>query len=140
MRVYFSTVVRSAPTDRGGELVALDWANIDFVLGVVRVARGKGDKQRAVPIGNEALAALERYRSSWCGARLDEATVFLNRRGRRLDVRSVARVLDRCLRTAALALNASPHATTSEGASLLSISGLIREASDMVAKGLMADA
>ena len=95
---------------RASELVALDWANIDFDLGIARIERGKGGKQRVVPIGNEAIDALERYRANWTAPRVDETAVFLNARGRRLDVRSVGRVLDRCLRAAAVAVNASPHA------------------------------
>jgi len=95
---------------RASELVALDWTHIDFDLGVARIERGKGGKQRIVPIGNEAIDALERYRESWNGPRRAEAAVFLNARGGRLDVRSVGRILDRCLRRAAVATNASPHA------------------------------
>jgi len=44
---------------RASELVALDWASIDAGLGVVRVERGKGGKQRIIPIGKEALEALD---------------------------------------------------------------------------------
>ena len=95
---------------RASELVALDWGHIDFDLGIARVERGKGGKQRVVPIGNEAIDALERYRTAWTEPRLDHTAIFLNARGRRLDVRSVGRVLDRCLRRAAVTINASPHA------------------------------
>ena len=104
LEVLYSTGLRAS------ELVALDWNAIDFKLGVARVERGKGGKQRIVPVGDEALAALETYRKEWKLPRLDEAAVFLNHRGRRLNVRSVGRVLDRCLKTAALATKASPHA------------------------------
>jgi site-specific recombinase XerD len=95
---------------RASELVALDWPAIDFNLGVARVERGKGGKQRIVPVGDEALDALDRYRKQWRRARVDEAAVFLNARGRRLSVRSVGRILNRCLRAAAVATKASPHA------------------------------
>ena len=95
---------------RASEVVALDWNVIDFEIGVLRVMSGKGGKQRVVPIGNDALDALEVYRGAWRGPRPKHEPVFLNRRGGRLNVRSVGRVLDRCIRTAALATNASPHA------------------------------
>jgi len=95
---------------RASEVVALDWMHVDFDLGVARVERGKGGKQRIVPVGDEALDALQAYRAAWTGARRDEKAVYLNRRGGRLSVRSVGRVLDRCLREAALAIKASPHA------------------------------
>jgi integrase/recombinase XerC len=94
---------------RASELIALDWKAVDFDLGVARVEQGKGGKQRIVPLGNEALDALERYRKEWRSIRVDEDAVFLNRSGRRLSVRSVGRILDRCLRQAALATKASPH-------------------------------
>jgi integrase/recombinase XerC len=104
LEVLYSTGLRAS------ELVALDWSVLDFNLGVVRVERGKGGKQRIVPVGNEALEALDTYRKEWRLPRLDEAAVFLNQRGKRLNVRSVGRILDRCLKTAALATKASPHA------------------------------
>jgi len=95
---------------RASEVVALDWHDIDESVGVLRVERGKGDKQRVVPVGNEALAALAEYRAEWTEPRLEGDAVFLNLRGRRLNVRSVGRILDECIRRAALQTKASPHA------------------------------
>jgi len=100
---------------RVSELVGLDWKDIDAALGVVRV-RGKGRKERIVPIGAGALAALAAYRG-----RLDELcrrppperdrdAVFRNRRGGRLTVRSVARFVDRYTLTGGVAGKVSPHA------------------------------
>jgi integrase/recombinase XerC len=98
---------------RVSELVGLDWSDVDAGLGVVRV-RGKGRKERIVPIGATALAALDAYR-----ARLpelcrrpprDRQAVFLNQRGRRLTVRSVARFVDRYTLTGGVAGKVSPHA------------------------------
>jgi site-specific recombinase XerD len=48
---------------RASEVVALDWHDIDESVGVLRVEHGKGDKQRVVPIGDDAIAALAEYRS-----------------------------------------------------------------------------
>lgn len=98
---------------RVSELVGLDWADIDERLEMVRV-RGKGGKERIVPIGRKALAALAQYRESLgglCpqGVRQPQA-VFLNRRGTRLTTRSVARLLDDYVRRAGLATKISPHA------------------------------
>lgn len=98
---------------RVSEVVGLDWRDIDPHVEMVRV-RGKGGKERVVPIGRTALAALAEYRETLprlCrrGIRQPEA-VFLNRRGTRLTVRSVARLVDAYVRKAGLATKISPHA------------------------------
>lgn len=98
---------------RVSELVGLEWADIDSALDLVRV-RGKGGKERLVPIGRTALAALAAYRervAELCPRRLrDEAAVFLNRRGSRLTTRSVARLVDHYIAVSGIATKASPHA------------------------------
>ena len=99
---------------RVSELVGLDWADVDAALGIVRVS-GKGRKERVVPIGAKALEALAAYRSAvpaLCGGRLpdDERAVFLNQRGGRLTVRSVARMVDAYTVASGLSAKVSPHA------------------------------
>jgi integrase/recombinase XerC len=95
---------------RASEVVALDWQDVDGDLGVLRIERGKGGKQRIVPVGGEAVSALEEYRSGWSEPKLEHEAIFLNLRGRRLNVRSVGRILDECIHRAALQTKASPHA------------------------------
>lgn len=95
---------------RASELVDLDWKNIDFNVGAVRVEYGKGGKQRVVPVGADALSSLDTYRDLWADHADNEEAVFLNRSGSRLSVRSVGRILDSCIRVAALQTKASPHA------------------------------
>jgi len=98
---------------RVSELVGLDWSDVDASLELVRV-RGKGGKERLVPIGRKALAALAAYRGrlpELCPRRLrDQKAVYLNRRGGRLTARSVARLVERYVLTSGLATKASPHA------------------------------
>lgn len=98
---------------RVSEVVGLDWSDIDLELEIVRV-RGKGGKERLVPIGRAALAALAAYRSrrdALCPRRMcDPGAVCLNRRGQRLTTRSVARLLDGYVVASGLATKASPHA------------------------------
>ena len=98
---------------RVSELVGLDWSDVDAALGVVRV-RGKGRKERIVPIGETALAALAAYRErlpELCRRPpRDPAAVFLNQRGGRLTVRSVARVVDAYTLAGGVAGKISPHA------------------------------
>lgn len=98
---------------RVSELVGLDWADLDERLAVVRV-RGKGRKERLVPIGAPALEALRAYREripQLClrGVR-DADAVFLNQRGGRLTVRSVARLVDVATLRGGVGTKISPHA------------------------------
>ncbi len=98
---------------RVSELVGLDWSDLDEGLAVVRV-RGKGGKERLVPIGDAAVQALHAYRAAvprLCrhGVR-DADAVFLNQRGGRLTVRSVARLVDVSTLRGGLAAKISPHA------------------------------
>lgn len=98
---------------RVSELIALDWDDLDMDLELVRV-RGKGGKERLVPIGKRALAAVQDYREripQLCRGRTTDArAVFLNRRGQRLTTRSVGRIVDHCILAAGIATKASPHA------------------------------
>jgi integrase/recombinase XerC len=98
---------------RVSELVGLDWSDIDNSLDLVRV-RGKGGKERLVPVGRKALAALASYRArvpDLCAHRLrDERAVFVNRRGGRLTTRSIARLVDHYVLASGIATKASPHA------------------------------
>jgi integrase/recombinase XerC len=95
---------------RVSELVNLDWQDIDRRGEVVRVL-GKGRKERIVPIGATALATLDAYRRQWpADKRGDARAVFLNARGGRLTVRSVARIVEQHVGRAETRVRASPHA------------------------------
>jgi integrase/recombinase XerC len=98
---------------RVSELAGLNWEDIEADLQVVRV-RGKGNKERIVPIGRKALEALTAYRAcldELCGPRLrDGQAVFLNRRGARLTTRSMGRIVDAHTLASGIAQRISPHA------------------------------
>jgi len=95
---------------RVSELVALDWEDLDRRAEVVRVL-GKGRKERIVPVGGVALDALDAYRRHWpLQPRRDDGAVFLNARGGRLTVRSVARIVAHHTAAAGTRAHASPHA------------------------------
>jgi len=98
---------------RVGEVVGLNWDDVDQIAGLIRV-RGKGRKERVVPLGSAALDALAKYRESvpeLCRrGRADEQAIFLNQRGGRITVRSVARSVDRYTLESGLAAKISPHA------------------------------
>ena len=78
---------------RAGELVGMNLDDIDLAEHWVRV-RGKGRKERQVPFGSKAAAALERYLGERAGCcRPREAAVFLNRRGRRITTRALQSIV-----------------------------------------------
>lgn len=76
---------------RVGELVGINLEDIDLQGGWLRV-RGKGNKERQVPVGGRAVAALERYLQTRSG-NPNERALFLNSRGGRLSDRQVRRLV-----------------------------------------------
>ena len=97
---------------RVSELVGLDEADLDFAAGVVRV-RGKGRRERLAPIGSYAGTALQRWlrvrKLSDDQSAGPEAPVFVNKFGRRITTRSVARMLEKYLKITGLDGRTSPH-------------------------------
>ncbi|GJL54739.1 MAG: tyrosine recombinase XerC [Nitrospirales bacterium] len=90
---------------RVGELVGLNWEDLNLQSGIARV-QGKGKKQRIVPVGDVAIQALQGYREQCRQARKsghasggDRSTaqvnhpLFKNVRGSRLTSRSVERIV-----------------------------------------------
>jgi len=92
---------------RVSELVQLDLADIEG--GVVRV-RGKGNKEREVPLISRARAALDAWLARRHELRPSGGALLLNRRGGRLTARSVARLLERCALIAGARRHVHPHA------------------------------
>ena len=95
---------------RLSELVGLDHRDLDRSNGLLRV-RGKGRRERIVPAGRGALAALDRYLATLpSGARTIHQPLFVNASGRRLSGRTVQRVVRRRLGQVAGGLGVTPHA------------------------------
>jgi integrase/recombinase XerC len=76
---------------RISELVGLNLEDIDRTEGWLRV-RGKGRKERQVPMPGQAASALERYLAERSVVR-DEPAVFLNYLGARLTTRGVSKIV-----------------------------------------------
>lgn len=96
---------------RVSELVGLNLRDIRWDISIVKVT-GKGGKERIVPIGGPALQALRTYverRHEITPYPRDPEALFLNRRGGRLTVRSVARMIDRYIVRQSLRRGISPH-------------------------------
>ena len=97
LELFYSTGMRLS------ELQGLSRSDIDLVSQQVKV-RGKGRKERIVPIGDAATLALRNYEAKRdelirsIGARADRMAVFLARTGRRIGVRAVQKAVTIFLR------------------------------------------
>lgn len=96
---------------RVSELVGLNHDDMDFFSGLVRV-RGKGKKERILPIGQVAMKAVREYldhkpaRDKESGGK---RPLYLNRSGSRLTDRSVRRMILKYVKQIALKKMVSPH-------------------------------
>jgi len=97
---------------RVSEVVGLNDGDIDLEEGLARV-RGKGRKERLSPLGRFAVAALQKYayhrERSVKEPAGKNAPVFVNRFGRRLTTRSVARMLEKYIQQTGLDQRTTPH-------------------------------
>ncbi|MEM7357319.1 MAG: tyrosine recombinase XerC, partial [Acidobacteriota bacterium] len=102
---------------RVGELVSLDWPNVDLRARVLRVL-GKGGKERMVPFGEPAAQALKAWLELWDAERARRATapdprepepIFLTKTGYRLSDREVRRIIDRHSAAAGVPPGVHPH-------------------------------
>ncbi len=94
---------------RLSELVGLNRGDVDRGAGLVRV-RGKGRRERIVPVGDGALRALEGYLASHPRSVRGDEPVFTGPSGARLSGRTVQRVVRRRLVDVARGLGVTPHA------------------------------
>jgi integrase/recombinase XerD len=96
---------------RVSELVHLSLNDVNLEVGYVRV-KGKGAKERIVPIGGAASRMLQRYlegpRRDWA-LRSHEATLFLGRRGHGMSRQGFWKILRKYARAAGIAKPITPH-------------------------------
>jgi integrase/recombinase XerC len=128
---------------RVSELTALDLADVDRTQQILHIRHGKGRKERIVPFGSKALAALDAYAPrrdellQKAGQRGEPQAIFLNYAGRRLTSRSVGRVVKKYVRLAGLNWDLHPHSLRhafathllADGADLRAIQELLGHAS-----------
>jgi integrase/recombinase XerD len=96
---------------RASEAIGLELMDVDIEEGVLR-ARGKGSKERVVPIGQAALKALRVYVERGRPALVKgapEAHLFVNFRGGQLTRQGLYKIVRRHAVTAGLADRMSPH-------------------------------
>lgn len=119
---------------RLGELAALDLGDLDLREGMLLVRQGKGRKARWVPIGRQALAALQRWLAVRTGfAPSGQAALFVGRHGDRLARRSIEARLDRWQTKLDLPVHVHPHLLRHSFAShILESSGDLRAVQEML--------
>ncbi len=97
---------------RVSELTALNTTDIDFTSEILK-ARGKGDRERIVPLGSFALSAIKRYEETRSQVpninEKDPDALFLNRFGDRLSSRSIRKIIDKYIKVTGLSERTSPH-------------------------------
>jgi integrase/recombinase XerC len=106
LEILYSTGMRI------GELAAVNLEDMDL-LGEVVKAKGKGKKERLVPLGRPALKAVRDYlavRPHIAGGRhVRGRALFVNKGGSRLSERGIRRIFGKYARTVGLADGVSPH-------------------------------
>jgi len=90
---------------RVSELVGLDEGHVDGIGNIVRV-RGKGKKERLVPIGEKALEAIQNYLET---RPQKSIALFLNKNGSRLSDRGVRGIINKYILKASWQGKVSPH-------------------------------
>ena len=99
---------------RASELEGLNLSSLDFDERLMRII-GKGNKERIVPIGREALEAVRcyleatQYLRKTPGGHSQDAPLFLNFRGGRLTTRSIGRITKKYATASGLSSEISPH-------------------------------
>jgi integrase/recombinase XerD len=96
---------------RASETIGLEVAEVDLRRGFLR-ARGKGSKERVVPLGSKAIAAVNGYlrggRPKLVGER-GESKLFVNFRGGQLTRQGLYKIVQRHAKAAGLSGRMSPH-------------------------------
>ena len=102
LRLLYATGIRAS------ELTGLQISDINFHLGIVRVL-GKGEKERIVPVADEAIQAVQCYIQQVHTDPLAGKKLFLSRRGKAMRREDIFRLVRKYVRRAAISGNVSPH-------------------------------
>lgn len=99
---------------RVSELCGLNIEDIDLKEGLIKV-KGKGNKERIVPIGQKAKEALKKYLALRSilkikkGIKTEDSALFINLRGSRVSTRQIRKIVDKYAKTIGLLEKISPH-------------------------------
>lgn len=135
LETFYATGMRIA------ELQGLDTTDLDLIGDQVRV-RGKGRKERIVPLGNSAVRALRRYELrrnevARSANPADRNALFVSQHGRRLSIRQLQNItrkfLDAIAEDAGLSTHSIRHSFATHlldaGADLMAVKELLGHAS-----------
>jgi len=127
MELFYSSGLRLA------ELASLDLRDVDFGAELVHVL-GKGNKQRIVPVGTQAIKALQ----NWLKTRdeldfLEQSALFITQQGNRLGVRSIQKRLSYWGKKQGISDKVHPHRLRHAFAShMLEASGDLRAVQELL--------
>lgn len=93
---------------RVSELAGATLADLSMGEAIIRV-RGKGNKERIVPVGSKALSALGEYLDIREKLKPASNRIFLNSRGGGITTRSLARIIKKYGLVSGISKNVSPH-------------------------------
>lgn len=97
---------------RVGELVGMNWGNVEMSLGYV-IVTGKGNKERLLPIGKPAINSLEELQKfllkEGYSCSKDEP-IFRGKRGGRITADVIRKMINAYVEQVALEKHISPHA------------------------------
>jgi integrase/recombinase XerC len=109
LELFYSSGIRLS------ELTGINEEDLGLSQGLIKI-RGKGKKERIVPVGAPAKTALLNYLLEKHGQETTEnksipgvAPLFVNRRQGRLSTRSVARIMSKYVSQSGIQKNVSPH-------------------------------
>ena len=136
LELFYSTGMRLS------ELRGLSRSDVDMITQQVKV-RGKGRKERLIPVGDHAVLAMRNYESKRdellrsVGARADRTAFFVSAQGRRMSVRTiqmaVTSLLDKVDENAGLSVHSLRHTFATHlldaGADLRAVQELLGHAS-----------
>jgi integrase/recombinase XerC len=94
--------------------IGLNKADVDFNRALIKV-RGKGKKERIVPVGEQALKSMREYVDEGrigavpSGGYEGEEPFFTNRKGERLNPRTISRIVDHMTAAGGVNRKISPH-------------------------------
>ncbi len=109
LELFYSSGIRVS------ELAGLNVPDLDFTEKLMKI-RGKGRKERIVPVGDKALAALREYLAGrneplkFPGQEGISAPLFLGRTGQRINVRMLRYLVNKRTDKSGLVRKISPHA------------------------------